>query len=147
MKHLINLYIVGKMDLMIRAKATGGHEEFAENLGIGRSTLFDTIKYLREEMNAPIVYNKHKKTFEYEYIPKFFISFDRWENSFNQQDNILFEEIDNKDDLLDDGMEAAELEDVFGKTYHDDWDAPSLDNNSDIILNDDINFRDLFPIT
>jgi len=47
-------------------KATGNYLEFARTLEISPAKLYRLIDLLREDLGAPVVYNKYRGTFEYE---------------------------------------------------------------------------------
>ena len=53
-----------RMDDLIRRKATGNVEEFADKLGISRSLLLQEIKELRD-MGAPIEYSTVNASYYY----------------------------------------------------------------------------------
>lgn len=53
------------MDDLIRRKATGNAEEFANKLGISRSVLMDHLTELRE-LGAPIVYDECRSCYCYD---------------------------------------------------------------------------------
>jgi hypothetical protein len=63
-----------RIDDLIRRKATGTPEEFAERLGLCRSAL---MEYLREmkEIGAPIAYCRHRESYYYEEEKELFIGF------------------------------------------------------------------------
>ena len=127
------------MDHLIRKAATGTPEEFAHHLGIPRSTMFEYIAYLQEEMRAPIVYDNRGKTYKYEYSPKFFIGSDENWKPFNDPD------IEDSD-IIDEDMDSTQLYEIYGGENNEDWDTNSNDDDSDDIrLDDDIDFNDLFP--
>jgi hypothetical protein len=155
MRKLVGLDTVYKMDHLIRKAATGSSEEFANYLGISRSSLFELIEYLTDKMRAPIVYYKRKKTFEYEYIPRFFIGFDESWKPFEDPDiekggksmagRNEYSEEDNSD-MIDDDLDSTELNEIYGGKEDEDWDTNSIDGDSeDISLNEGIDFNDLFP--
>ena len=73
MSRFVDLYLVYQLDVQIRQRATGIPEELAKKLAISVFTLHFTIAYLKDEMRAPIIFNKKKNTYEYEYPPKFYI--------------------------------------------------------------------------
>ena len=77
MKRLVNLQKVARMDNLIRHASTGTPEQFAKQLGMSRSTLFETIMYLKEEMDAPIIYDPSRPSYIYIYPPKFYLGFER----------------------------------------------------------------------
>lgn len=53
-----------RMDALISMKATGTPEEFAEKLGIKRSTLFQSLQEMRE-MGVDIKYSYFRQTYYY----------------------------------------------------------------------------------
>jgi hypothetical protein len=130
-------------------KATGTNNELMKNLGISRTTLYETIAYLRDEMQAPITYNKAMKTYEYEYLPKFYIGFemeptylgDRGSDRNSHASHNAGSDDDNW--TSDDELEAMEMETMFGG--NDDWNkSPDNDDSDNEPLDDDINFNDLY---
>ncbi|MEQ8339183.1 MAG: HTH domain-containing protein [Cyclobacteriaceae bacterium] len=52
------------MDDLIRRRATGSSDEFANKLGISRSSLMEYIKLLKE-LNAPISFDHYNNTYYY----------------------------------------------------------------------------------
>lgn len=54
------------MDTLIRLKATGNVFEFADKLGVSKDTIYRLIEFMKDDLAAPVVYNKYQKTFEYE---------------------------------------------------------------------------------
>jgi len=46
-------------------KATGNYLEFARTLEISPAKLYRLIDLLRDELEAPVIYNKHRGSFEY----------------------------------------------------------------------------------
>lgn len=54
-----------RMHSLIKRKATGTPVTFARILGIGESSLYRHLKELREEYNAPIVYDTMKCRYYY----------------------------------------------------------------------------------
>jgi len=77
MKHLVDLEKLDRLDTLIRRKATGCPDVLAQRLGISRSSLFEIISFLREVMKAPIRYNHCIPSYEYIFLPKFHLNFDR----------------------------------------------------------------------
>lgn len=61
----VDLNRVMTIDALIRQKATGGPDCLAEHLKISRRTLFDTLNFMREQLEAPIIYSKARKTYVY----------------------------------------------------------------------------------
>ena len=123
MKRLLDLDALDRLDGLIRHRATGSPEELAIRMHMSRSNLFKMIKFLREEMNAPVSYNKDGASYVYSY--KFYLGFERkslnatdFNNSYNdgekndnEEDSGYEHEIDDDDDdfNLDDDIEFNEL--------------------------------------
>ena len=76
MKKLVDLVKLDRLDGLIRRAATGSPEELAKRLGMSRSSLFEFIAYLKEEMRAPIIYNAARPSYMYSYTPKFYLGFE-----------------------------------------------------------------------
>ena len=53
-----------RMDDLIRRKATGNAQEFAEKLGISQSQLFQDLKEMKE-LGAPVNYCQISRSYEY----------------------------------------------------------------------------------
>ena len=125
MKRLVDLVKLNRLDNLIRRAATGSPQNLAERLEMSRSSLFELITFLKEEMRAPIVYNKNRPSYMYSYAPKFYLGFER------------------------DRLGTAEMVDI-----HDSGDEDQKRNrkikieieigNNDFILDDDIDFTDLY---
>jgi len=73
---LVDLVKLDRLDNLIRRKATGSPEELAQRMGLSRSRLFQILSFLRIEMKAPIRYNRYVCSYEYEYLPKFYLGFE-----------------------------------------------------------------------
>jgi hypothetical protein len=87
---------------------------------MSRSSLFEFIAFLRNEMQAPIRYSKSLHSYIYEYVPKFYLGFEK------------------------DRLSSPQLYNTYGgadeeKRYPDNNNEPD-----DVILEDDINFNDLY---
>jgi len=76
MRKYVDLHLIHTLDQQIHQRSTGPPEVFAQKLNIVRSSLFDTIQYLRDEMQAPILYNSSKQSYEYQYPTKFYLGFE-----------------------------------------------------------------------
>ena len=63
-----------RMDLLIAMEATGTPEEFANKLGIKRSTLFDTLQEMKE-MGVVIRYSSYKRSYYYVDEKRIVVSF------------------------------------------------------------------------
>lgn len=131
MKNLVDLAIVYSLDNLIRMKTTGDSEKLAKKLGISRSNLFETISYLRDEMCAPIIYNVYKKTYEYEFVPKFYLG-----SEINSM-------ISGEDETSGELMESDEIDDISGGMENDQWyTAPDDDDTEGVIIDPTTNFND-----
>jgi len=76
MKHLVDLVKLDRLDKLIRLKATGKPEELAKRMEMSRTSLFELIAYLRDKLDAPIKYNYYDCSYEYAYLPKFYLGFE-----------------------------------------------------------------------
>lgn len=77
MRRLVDLVVLDRLDGLIRRQSTGTPHELAERLEISRSSLFELILYLREELQAPIQYNKYMQSYIYTYPPRFYLGFEQ----------------------------------------------------------------------
>jgi hypothetical protein len=41
------------------------------------NSLFELTSYLKEDMRTPIIYNRNNLSYQYEYLPKFYLGFER----------------------------------------------------------------------
>lgn len=62
----IDLKKIIYMDHLIKHKSTGTPEEFAKKLNMSRSTYFDYLLYMREELTLVICYDRSNSTYYYE---------------------------------------------------------------------------------
>jgi hypothetical protein len=62
---------IERIDYLIRSKATGSPDDLAETLCISESQLFEIIKFMKEEMGAPIFYCKEDQSYCYHTSVKF----------------------------------------------------------------------------
>jgi len=77
MKKTVNLVILNRMDGLIRRQATGNPTEFANRLSISLRSLHEHIKFLREEMKAPLRYNMYITSYMYDYPPNFYLGYEK----------------------------------------------------------------------
>ncbi|WP_297905751.1 hypothetical protein [uncultured Parabacteroides sp.] len=54
------------MDLLIQKERTGSPERFAKKVELSRSTFFEYISYLRNELMLQINYDEYRETYYYE---------------------------------------------------------------------------------
>ena len=54
------------MDFLIRHKCTGTSKEFAAKMDMSRSTLFEYIAYMRDELEVCILFDKFLGTYYYD---------------------------------------------------------------------------------
>lgn len=71
MRKLINIERLLRIDRFIRRKGSGPPNEFAKRIGISKTTLFEYLSYLRDDLMAIIHYNRYSKNYEYEKEPEF----------------------------------------------------------------------------
>lgn len=62
----IDLKKILYMDFLIQHKSTGKPKEFAEKLELSRSTLFEYIAYMRDELEVCIAYDQSSKNYYYD---------------------------------------------------------------------------------
>lgn len=62
----IDLKKVLRMDFLIRHRCTGNAVEFARKLDLSRSTLFNYLDYLRNDLGVDILYDKYGETYRYD---------------------------------------------------------------------------------
>ena len=77
MRRLVDLVKLARLDDLIRRKATGSPVELAERLDLSRSSLFEIIAFLKDEMRAPIIYDRNRPSYIYSYTPKFYLGFEQ----------------------------------------------------------------------
>ena len=124
MKRLVDLAKLARLDNLIRRAATGTPDELAERLEMSRSSLFELIAFLKNEMRAPIIYKRHRQSYVYSYTPKFYLGFERERFETAGQTNTH----GGNDDEKQNKTTQAEIE-ITGKN---------------ITLDDDINFNELY---
>jgi hypothetical protein len=122
MKRLIDLVKLDRMDRLIRRHATGSPQQLAKRLEMSRSNLFELIAFLRDRMGAPIVYSKSCDSYVYEYVPNFYLGFDK------------------------ERLSSAELNGAYGGGSNDEIRITNTNNmdSDEVILDDDINFNELY---
>jgi hypothetical protein len=121
MRRLVDLVKLERLDGLIRRHATGSPGELAERLGMSRSSLFELIAFLRDDMRAPVRYSQHFNSYVYEYIPRFYLGFEK------------------------ERLSATVLRDTYGRGDDDGKDClkDDDDDSDDVVLDDDLNFNDL----
>ncbi len=62
--------LIERIDQLVRLRATGTPSELATRLGISKAKLYRVIDVMKE-LQAPIVYNISRQSFEYEDAVKF----------------------------------------------------------------------------
>jgi len=77
MSLVVDIVKLDRMHNLIRRKATGTPDELARRIGLSKSRLYQILSYLREEMHAPIIYNRYNCSYEYEFNTNFNLEFDR----------------------------------------------------------------------
>ena len=62
----IDLQKLINIDHLVHIRRTGTPAEFARKVGLSRSTLFEYIAYLRDELQVGIAYNRYETTYYYD---------------------------------------------------------------------------------
>lgn len=62
----IDLQKIIHIDYLIHIRRTGTPAEFAHKVGMSRSTLFEYMAYMRDELQVCIAYNRYASTYYYE---------------------------------------------------------------------------------
>lgn len=75
----MNFEKVRIIDNYIRKNNTGRSKEFAEKVNISRGMLYRYLKFMKDELNAPISYNRSKLTYQYVELGKLCIN--GWERN------------------------------------------------------------------
>ena len=149
MKRLVNLATVISLDNLIRTGVSGRPEELAKKLNLSRTNFFDTIAFLREEMQAPIIYDVKVKMYKYTFTPKFYVGSEIKNLLSGESEADIIEKDTEEDDIddeeLDEKLNSTELIEVYGGLEKDDWMAdPLKEELDDVKLDVNINFNDLF---
>jgi hypothetical protein len=119
MRRLVDLVKLDRLDTLVRRQATGSPEHLAERLGMSRSSLFEFISFLRNEMHAPVRYSKSLNSYIYEYVPGFYLGFEK------------------------ERLSSSQLYNTYGRA-DEEKKYPKEDDPDDVILDDDLNFNDLY---
>lgn len=62
----MDIRIIIRIHELITAKQTGTPKELAEKLELSERTVYNYVAYMREELNAPIIYNAALANYCYE---------------------------------------------------------------------------------
>lgn len=62
----IDLYTILRIDSKIAHRSTGSPNEFARDIGMSRSTLFEYLAYMRHDFGLIIEYDRYKRTYYYD---------------------------------------------------------------------------------
>lgn len=62
----VNLMHLKTINDLARTKSTGRPDHLAKRLGISARSLSDIIKYMRENLETPIVYDRKRETYYYQ---------------------------------------------------------------------------------
>lgn len=66
---------IERIDLLLRTRSTGTPEELAEKLGISTSQVYQIIKLMKIELEAPIYYSRACQSYCYRENVKFVCEF------------------------------------------------------------------------
>lgn len=98
MRFLEKLQVIERVDDLIKRKGTGTAEELASKLGVSRRCVFDIIDVMKK-MDAPIVFNTQRRSYEYENPCELMIGFIDSEKIKGGRSNI-FDKITTSADFL-----------------------------------------------
>lgn len=59
------LALIERIDSLIKKRATGSPEQMAHQLGVSRSTWFNYLTVLKEDLHFPIEYDRQAHTYYY----------------------------------------------------------------------------------
>lgn len=62
----VDLKKVLHMNFLIQHRCTGNAVEFANKLELSRSTLFNYLDYMRNDLGVDILYDKYGRTYHYD---------------------------------------------------------------------------------
>jgi len=150
MKRLVDLIKLDRLDYLIRRAATGTPEELAKRLEMSRSSLFELITFLKEDMRAPIVYIRSRPSYVYSYTPQFYLGFERERmNAADMADTYGGgEDNEIKNNFECERLEPDEMTNTFGGGINEGKKKKikvEIEiNDDDCILDDDIDFNDLY---
>lgn len=69
----LDIRIIIRLHDFIQLEKTGNPKALGFKLGISTRTLYENIAFMKQELNAPIVYERHKQS--YKYISKYSLCF------------------------------------------------------------------------
>jgi hypothetical protein len=72
---------IERIDYLIRSRSTGCPAELASKLHISPSQLYETVRIMKEEFDAPIYYSRADQSYCYEENVEFICAFREVENS------------------------------------------------------------------
>ncbi|MFY7741567.1 MAG: HTH domain-containing protein [Flavobacterium sp.] len=61
----MDIRIIIRIHDCIQNGYTGNPKELSQKLGISERTLYNYISFMRQDLNAPIVFNTDKRSYEY----------------------------------------------------------------------------------
>ena len=67
--------LVLAIDNLINLKMAGNSKDYYAKLGIARSTFFLLLEYMRDELKAPVIYDRVQKRFRYTKEGAMFLGF------------------------------------------------------------------------
>lgn len=69
-----------KINELIVRRATGNPKQLGLKLNLSERAVYNYLKFMKEELNAPIVYSKARGSYQYEEFGGFMF---RWGDTFN----------------------------------------------------------------
>lgn len=62
----MNIKIILYIDQLVKSQSTGSPAMLAEKLGLTERSVFYYLKFMKEELKAPIVYSKSMGSYKYD---------------------------------------------------------------------------------
>ena len=61
----MNIRVIIRIHDLICIERTGKPTQFAEKIGVSKRTLYEYLSFMKNELNAPIVFNREKESYRY----------------------------------------------------------------------------------
>ena len=56
---------IGQTDRLLKSGNTGNADDFAKQLDVSRRTVFNLFKMLKDDFDAPVIFDKRSKSYKY----------------------------------------------------------------------------------
>jgi hypothetical protein len=102
---------------LLRRRATGTPDQMAEKLGVSRSTWFEYLRVLREDLSCPIEYDSERETYYYKEKGRFVCGFKTDSTNTEHEQKEKWE----KNHTLNASFHGLFLNDFFVSPVASDW--------------------------